>query len=251
MLGSPFSHLGGRRARPASTRPSRRAARGRRPRRRPVPPGCRRTGSSARRTGCRRRSPSRPRPVRLRMASACTDAAKRRAQAEVLDRLVVDPDDHDVVAGRRGCPGPGSAGRRWPSRPRRARRCAEPEREHGGDDTRRDDQEDAPATAIGPHRAETTRGPRSTSRRAHPRRDRRDRRTGGRRRLPRMRPPSDHSSPRSSPPGILAAPALAADGPITTFAGTIGGFAGDGGPAAAALARPARGRRPSRPTARC
>lgn len=35
--------------------------------------------------------------------------------------------------------------------------------------------------------------------------------------------------------GVLTAPAIAADGPITTFAGTIGGFAGDGGPAAAAL----------------
>ena len=35
--------------------------------------------------------------------------------------------------------------------------------------------------------------------------------------------------------GILAAPALTADGLMTTFAGTIGGFAGDGGPAAAAL----------------
>lgn len=35
--------------------------------------------------------------------------------------------------------------------------------------------------------------------------------------------------------GPLAVEAAAADGPITTFAGTIGGFAGDGGPASAAL----------------
>lgn len=34
--------------------------------------------------------------------------------------------------------------------------------------------------------------------------------------------------------GLVTVPAFGADGPITTFAGTIGGFAGDGGPAVAA-----------------
>ncbi len=79
--------------------------------------------------------------------------AERRAQAKLLHRDVVDTHDHDVarhVVGALIWKALVDAGRLQVVK--RAGRV-QPQCEHGGGDTRRDDQEDATATAIEPHRA--------------------------------------------------------------------------------------------------